>query len=123
MVASFTALKKSVIENTLREKPVVHGNPQLPLYRHAVPGTGALTYLYLGVASKHDTYKDAAHADRLDVASDAAALAAIDDVLRKTFFEPWTAGAIDELEPTKISRTCLYCDFKRVCPGYLEEDE
>ena len=123
MVDSFLKLRDALRDQTLRRKAPPPGNPQLPLYRHAEPKAGTLTYLYLGAASKHNDYEDVAHADRLDVATDSVALDAIDEVLRETFFKPWTTDEVAELEPTEIARTCMQCDFKRVCPGFLEEDE
>ncbi len=123
MVVAFEKLQQAVAAGSLREKAPPDGNPQLPLYRHAKPSVGALTYLYLGAKPKHKEYSNAAHADRLDVSTGSDALNAIEEVLSETFFTPWTTGAVSELEPTKIARTCRYCDFVRVCPGYLEDDD
>jgi DNA helicase-2/ATP-dependent DNA helicase PcrA len=99
------------------------GNPQLALYRHAKPETGTLAYVYLDARPKFGEFVDAAHADRLDVAQGAKALADIDGVLSQTFFVPWTTGAVTSLEPTRNARTCRYCEFVNICPGYLEDDD
>lgn len=124
MVEAYDKLRAAVEAGTLRKKPPPAGsNPQLPLYRHAKPGTRELEYLYLGAASKRNDIADVAHADRLDSVRDAAALQAIDAVLSETFFTPWKTGTVENLDPTTIARTCMYCDFVRVCPGYLEDDE
>jgi superfamily I DNA/RNA helicase len=124
MVDGYINLRTALEKGTLRNKALPNGtNPQLPLYRHAKPGTRELEYLYLGVASKRNDFADVAHADRLDSVRDAAALEAIDAVLTETFFTPWKTGAIETLDPTTIARTCMYCDFVRVCPGYLEDEE
>ncbi len=124
MADAFVKMRQLVESDTLREKPpVAGGNPQLSLYRHAKPETAALEYVYLGASGKHKKRSDAAHVDRLDVSAQGTALEAIDAVLLETFFEPWKSDALDYLTPTKIARTCRYCDFVRVCPGYLEDDD
>lgn len=123
IVAASEKLASAVRDGSLRDKAPISGNPQLALYRYAKSGTSALEYLYLETSAKHDDFEDVANADRLYVENDKAALEAIDEVLSETFFLPWTTGAISELEPTKIARTCMRCDFVRICPGFLEEDE
>jgi hypothetical protein len=82
-----------------------------------------LAYVYLNSHPKFDDFADTARVDRLDVVTDAAALASIDGVLSKTFFEPWTAGRVTSLEPTRNGRTCRHCEFVTVCPGYLEDED
>jgi len=123
MAEAFLKLQTASSEGALWVKATPPGNPQLALYRHAKPEARTLQYLYLDARPKPAEFVDAAHADRLDVSADASALAAIDEVLSQTFFEPWTTAAVTSLEPTRNARTCRYCEFITVCPGYLEDDD
>lgn len=123
MAATFLKLKDAVDGGTLWTKPTPPANPQLPLYRSAKPDARRLEYLYLEARPKADEFCDLAYADYLDVAQHTQALAAIDEALFKTFFEPWTTGEISALTPTANSRSCRYCEFEEVCPGYLEDDD
>ncbi len=128
MVEAYPKLADAVANDELWSKATPPGNPQLPLYRHARPETTSLAYVYLGVASKHAEYHNAALDDRLATGADAAArdlaaLGAIDAALTETFFVPWTTGALTTLEPTRFARTCRACDFVTVCPGYQEDDD
>lgn len=123
MADAFIKLADAAAGGTLWVKPTPPGNPQVALYRHAKPQTGMLAYLYLDARPKFHEFADAAYADRLDIAKDADALAAIDAVLSETFFKPWTSGSVASLEPTRYARTCRHCEFDFVCPGYLEDDD
>jgi superfamily I DNA/RNA helicase/RecB family exonuclease len=122
MTAAFPKLSAAASAGDLWVKATPAANPQLALYRHAKPETGSLAYLYLDARPKFADYVDAAHTDRLEIAQNAAALAALDEALAQTFFEPWTTG-VTAIEPTRNARTCRLCEFVAVCPGYLEDDE
>ena len=123
MADAFVKLAAAVSDGTLWVKATPPGNPQLALYRHAKPETATLAYVYLDARPKFGEFSDAAYGDRLDLVAGAGALAAIDAVLAETFFSPWTTGGVVSLEPTRNARTCRYCEFVTVCPGYLEDDE
>jgi DNA helicase-2/ATP-dependent DNA helicase PcrA len=123
MLEAFPKLAVAAAEDTIWKKAALPGNPQLPLYRNAKPHTGALEYLYLGCESKFGKFNDAATCDRLEVNTSAVALEAIDKVLADTFFVPWTTSTVLSVEPTRNARTCRFCEFETVCPGYLEDDD
>lgn len=123
MAAAFVKLKAAVDSGTLYSKQTPPGNPQLALYRYAKPVASRLDYLYLEARPKAAEFRDAAYADRLDVAKDTEPLAAIDEALFATFFGPWTTGEMRTLDPTAYPRTCRSCEFEHVCPGYAEDDE
>jgi hypothetical protein len=122
MAESFPTLAAAVAAKTLWLKETPPANPQLPLYRHAEADTAMLSYLYLGAPTKPGKFADVATADALEIATNPAAIAAIDTALTDTFFVPWTTGALTSLDPTRNARTCRYCDFETVCPGYLEDE-
>ena len=123
MTAAFPKLAAAASAGDLWIKATPPANPQLALYRAAKPQTESLAYLYLDARPKSGEYVDAAHTDRLDIAQDADALAALEDALGRTFFEPWTTGGVTVIEPTRNARTCRFCEFVTICPGYLEDDE
>jgi DNA helicase-2/ATP-dependent DNA helicase PcrA len=123
MSVAFSKLEAAVASDALWVKATPPANPQLPLYRRAKPETAALAYLYLGAKTKIGKFADAATTDQLELATDAAAITSIDSVLHKTFFIPWTTGALVSLEPTRNARTCRFCEFITVCPGYLEDED
>ncbi len=122
MSDAFPRLAEAVSKGTLWEKATPNANPQLALYRLAKRETGALAYVYLGTHSKFGTVADAATDDRLEVAEGAIALEAVDRALKDAFFEPWTKGAVSTVESTRYARTCHFCEFENVCPGYLEDE-
>jgi superfamily I DNA/RNA helicase/RecB family exonuclease len=123
MTAAFPKLSAAVSAGELWVKATPAANPQLALYRHAKPETGSLAYLYLDAQPKFADYVDAAHTDRLEIAQHGDALSALNDALAQTFFDPWTNGGVTAIEPTRNARTCRFCEFVTVCPGYLEDDE
>jgi hypothetical protein len=123
MAEAFVKLNDAVEGGTLWTKAPPAANPQLPLYRGAKPAARRLEYLYLEAHPKAAEFRDAAYPDRLDVGKASAPLAAIDEALFKTFFEPWATGGITDLVPTAEARTCRYCEFEEVCPGFLEDDD
>jgi RecB family exonuclease len=123
MLKAFPKLAEAVTGQTLWAKATPPANPQLPLYRHAKPETGALSYLYLGSHPKFGQFGDVATDDRLELATNPEAIEAIDRALTETFFVPWTTSSVTWLEPTRVARTCKYCEFESVCPGYLEDDD
>jgi DNA helicase-2/ATP-dependent DNA helicase PcrA len=123
MVKAFPKLAEAALGETLWVKETPPGNPQLALYRYAEADTGMLSYLYLGAPTKPGKFADVATNDVLEVATNAEALAAIDTVLMETFFIPWNTGAVTSLDPTRNYRTCRFCEFVTVCPGYLEDEE
>jgi RecB family exonuclease len=122
MLEAFPKLAIGATENTIWAKSLP-GNPQLPLYRHAKSETSALEYLYLGSESKPGKFDDKATSDRLDLATHSEAINAIDTALNTTFFEPWKDGTITTVASTSNARTCRYCEFVTVCPGFLEDEE
>jgi superfamily I DNA/RNA helicase len=123
MVKAFPKLAEAAKAETLWLKETPPGNPQLALYRHAEAETGTLSYLYLGALTKPGKFADVATNDVLELATNADALTAIDTVLMETFFIPWTTSSLTTLDPTRYARTCRFCEFVTVCPGYLEEEE
>jgi hypothetical protein len=122
-VKAFPKLAEAAKAETLWVKETPPGNPQLALYRHAEAETGTLSYLYLGALTKPGKFADVATNDVLELATNADALTAIDTVLMETFFIPWTTSSLTTLDPTRYARTCRFCEFVTVCPGYLEEEE
>ena len=127
MAKAFPKIAELVDRGALWTKTTPRANPQLALYRHAKPATRELAFVYLARDPKSGPDEDRAHVDRIAFRSDddagIATLATIDDVLERTFFEPWRTGALAALEPTRFARSCKLCDFVAVCPGYLEDEE
>jgi RecB family exonuclease len=123
MSAAFPKLSAAVAAGELWVKATPAANPQLALYRQAEPDTGSLAYVYLDARPKFADYVDAAHTDRLEVGENADTLAGVDDALAQTFFEPWSSGVVTTVQPTRNARTCRFCEFVVVCPGYLEDDD
>lgn len=127
MSKAFPKIAEHVDNDTLWAKKAPRANPQLALYRHAKPHARELAYVYLGRDSKSDSGEDRATVDLIAFRSNddlgTATIAIIDDVLERTFFLPWRTGALASLDPTQIARSCKFCDFVTVCPGYLEDEE
>ncbi len=123
MTTGFPKLAAAASAGELWVKATPPVNPQLALYRHAKRATGSLAYLYLAARSKFGQFTDTAHTDELDVVRDGDALRAVDDALLQTFFGPWTSGAVTNVEPTRNARTCRFCEFVTVCPGFLEDED
>jgi RecB family exonuclease len=123
MRMTFPKFAAAVAEGQLWVKAMPAVQPQLALYRHAKPQAASLAYLYLGARPKAKDYRDDASADSIDCAADADVLDALQAALSEIFFTPWAAGTLTAVAPTRYARTCRRCDFIRVCPGYLEEDD
>ncbi len=127
MSLAFPKIAEFVENETLWVKTAPRANPQLALYRHAKTATRELAYIHLARDPKSGAGADRANVDRITFRSaqeaGAATLATIDDVLERTFFTPWRTGTITSLEPTRVARTCKFCDYVTVCPGYIEDDE
>jgi DNA helicase-2/ATP-dependent DNA helicase PcrA len=123
MASAFPKLAAAAAAGELWIKARPPANPQLALYRHAKPNTSSLAYVYLDSRPKFGQFTDAAHTDELEIENGAEALTALDDVLTQTFFDPWSTGAVTNVEPTRNARTCRFCDFVTVCPGFLEDED
>ena len=127
MAKAFPKIAELVAREALWEKGAPRANPQLALYRHAEPRARELAFVHLALDPKSAAAGDRATVDRVAFGpgdeAGIATLATIDDVLERTFFEPWRTEALASLEPTRYARSCKFCDFVTVCPGYLEDEE